>query len=186
MAAAIFFRPVWWVIPLGPSGGLALFSPSGFGTEPALLPGINPIKLYSTVRYHLQMIYLIIFILFLFVVAAAIFFRPVWWVIPLGPSGGLALFSPSGFGTEPALLPGINPIKLYSTVRYHLQMIYLIIFILFSGIYMAARVFNHIYPREGRNMALAFSIFLPSDLILPAERLFISNNLWRLIIVVQE
>ena len=59
---AAIFRPVWWVIPLGPLGrhffSSSLFHPSGFGTEPALPSGINPIKLYSTVRYHLQMIFL--------------------------------------------------------------------------------------------------------------------------------
>ena len=98
-----FFRPVWWVIPLGPLGP---------------------------------------------------FFRPVWWVIPLGPLGrhffSSSLFHPSGFGTEPALPSGINPIKLYSTVRYHLWMIFLQGYIWprgFLTIYIPGRV-NILYsPR---------------------------------------
>ena len=131
-----FFRPVWWVIPLGPLGP---------------------------------------------------FFRPVWWVIPLGPLGrhffSSSLFHPSGFGTEPALPSGINPIKLYSTVRYHLWMIFLQGYIWprgFLTIYIPGRV-NILYSPRFFHI-----IYLPSDLILRGERLFILHSLCRLIIVVQE
>ena len=139
---------------------------------------------------------------FYFVVAAAIFLDPsggssrsALWAPFLDPSGGSSrsalwapffsssLFHPSGFGTEPALPSGINPIKLYSTVRYHLWMIFLQGYIWprgFLTIYIPGRV-NILYSPRFFHI-----IYLPSDLILRGERLFILHSLCRLIIVVQE
>ena len=140
---------------------------------------------------------------FYFVVAAAIFLDPsggssrsALWAPFLDPSGGSSrsalwvaiffsssLFHPSGFGTEPALPSGINPIKLYSTVRYHLWMIFLQGYIWprgFLTIYIPGRV-NILYSPRFFHI-----IYFPSDLILRGERLFISDSLCRLIIVVQE